>query len=366
MSTTKNPAVALDYSGGASVRGSVMAIDFDLASRGASVQWVSQYPHEEELLFPPCTGLSCVDVHEGGAKRCLLVRAQLSTARLDTAEVATPQHVPGTAEAQRRLADLLGASPAAERETWDLSYKALNALEHVERLALLVGRAAATAAPRLRALKLTRCQLQPAGVERLVGGLVHNGALTSLDLRNNALGPQGAASLASSLPRMRLRRLNLAATALCGVVVYPDGPDFSSHDTSGLAGLCAALADSGVEELDLSRNHLEGGHNACLLGGLAAVLQLCGSAKLSELALERNGLNDESVGLLAAALSTFGGLTSLSLAANDATAAGVEALGDALPRCAALRTLDLEGNEFSARLSAATGSCTIRQSPAVA
>ena len=47
MSTTKNPKVALDYSGGVAAKGSVFAIDFDMSSRGADVKWVSQYPHEE-------------------------------------------------------------------------------------------------------------------------------------------------------------------------------------------------------------------------------------------------------------------------------------------------------------------------------
>ena len=47
MSTTKNPAVALDYSGGVAAKGSIFCIDFDMSSRGAAVQWLSQYPHEE-------------------------------------------------------------------------------------------------------------------------------------------------------------------------------------------------------------------------------------------------------------------------------------------------------------------------------
>ena len=52
MSTTKSAAVALDYSGGSAIQGSIMVIDFDMNSRGAAIQWLSQYPHEEELLFP--------------------------------------------------------------------------------------------------------------------------------------------------------------------------------------------------------------------------------------------------------------------------------------------------------------------------
>ena len=53
MSTTENPAVALDYSGGKDVKGTIFAMDFDQASRGAAIQWLSQYPHEEECAALP-------------------------------------------------------------------------------------------------------------------------------------------------------------------------------------------------------------------------------------------------------------------------------------------------------------------------
>ena len=67
MSTTKSPEVAFDYSGGATTVGSIMTIDFDMNSRGASLQWASQYPHEEELCAVaslPCTAVAdtCADV----------------------------------------------------------------------------------------------------------------------------------------------------------------------------------------------------------------------------------------------------------------------------------------------------------------
>ena len=42
MSTTKSPAVALDYAGGGAAKGSIFAIDFDMSSRGAAVQCLSQ------------------------------------------------------------------------------------------------------------------------------------------------------------------------------------------------------------------------------------------------------------------------------------------------------------------------------------
>ena len=61
MSTTKNPKVALDYSGGVAAKGSVFAIDFDMSSRGADVKWVSQYPHEEVSVAFVSTSLDTAD-----------------------------------------------------------------------------------------------------------------------------------------------------------------------------------------------------------------------------------------------------------------------------------------------------------------
>lgn len=43
------------------------------------VAWVSQYPAEQELLFPPGTSLTVFDEQRIGAKRCMSVRAGVST-----------------------------------------------------------------------------------------------------------------------------------------------------------------------------------------------------------------------------------------------------------------------------------------------
>ena len=47
-----------------------------MASRGASIAWCSQYEHEEEIIFAPCTGLEVQSTRvEGGV---LVVTASLS------------------------------------------------------------------------------------------------------------------------------------------------------------------------------------------------------------------------------------------------------------------------------------------------
>ena len=84
MSTSLDPETALQYSSSKESRsGAIFQIEFDIASRGADVQWLSQYPAERELLYPPCTSLTCTDMVEIGEKKILQVTATVSTRRPD-------------------------------------------------------------------------------------------------------------------------------------------------------------------------------------------------------------------------------------------------------------------------------------------
>lgn len=50
MSATTDRDVALHYSGEGS--GIVLEIDQGMTDRGADLSWLSQYPHEREVLLP--------------------------------------------------------------------------------------------------------------------------------------------------------------------------------------------------------------------------------------------------------------------------------------------------------------------------
>ena len=50
MSTTTNREVALGYASGGTV-GIVFEIAQGMVDRGADISWLSQYPHEAEILF---------------------------------------------------------------------------------------------------------------------------------------------------------------------------------------------------------------------------------------------------------------------------------------------------------------------------
>uniref|UniRef100_A0A7S2D976 Uncharacterized protein n=1 Tax=Haptolina brevifila TaxID=156173 RepID=A0A7S2D976_9EUKA len=56
-STTREKEVALQYAANEGGAGFVFEIAQGMVDRGADMQWLSQYPHEREILFAPLTGI---------------------------------------------------------------------------------------------------------------------------------------------------------------------------------------------------------------------------------------------------------------------------------------------------------------------
>jgi hypothetical protein len=81
MSTTCDPQIALDFSGGPDKKGSIFEIKFTAASRGVDVQLISLWPPEKELLYAPLTYLTCQDTKTVGEKKLIKLDATMSTAR---------------------------------------------------------------------------------------------------------------------------------------------------------------------------------------------------------------------------------------------------------------------------------------------
>ena len=70
MSTTKKREVALPYANLDKVQPMVFQIQMGMVDRGADLSWMSQYPHEKEVLFPPLTR---IDVQNLSVKDDVLV-----------------------------------------------------------------------------------------------------------------------------------------------------------------------------------------------------------------------------------------------------------------------------------------------------
>eukprot|EP00966_Prymnesium_polylepis_P293171 6771400-Prymnesium_polylepis.1 len=74
MSTTLDRDVALQYAAGCA--GFVFEIQQGMVDRGSDISWLSQYPHEKEILFAPLTGLEVQSTRVEGS--VLVVSVALS------------------------------------------------------------------------------------------------------------------------------------------------------------------------------------------------------------------------------------------------------------------------------------------------
>ena len=73
-STTTERAQAVHYAAGKA--STVLELQMGMIDRGADISWLSQYPHEREVLLPPLTGVEAFGTEvEGGT---LVVHARLS------------------------------------------------------------------------------------------------------------------------------------------------------------------------------------------------------------------------------------------------------------------------------------------------
>ena len=78
-STTTDKAQALHYAGASSATehaSTVFEMQMGMVDRGADLTWLSQYPHEREVLLPPLTGLEALETRV--ASGMLVIEARLS------------------------------------------------------------------------------------------------------------------------------------------------------------------------------------------------------------------------------------------------------------------------------------------------
>jgi hypothetical protein len=78
LSTTTNLEVAKQYAGGSRGAGTLYKMQTGMIDKGADIGWISQYPLERELCFPPLTGLQVVGTSVEGSVLVLLLRLNLN------------------------------------------------------------------------------------------------------------------------------------------------------------------------------------------------------------------------------------------------------------------------------------------------
>ena len=78
MSTTSDKKVAMEYAAGSGKQGIVFEIQMGMLDRGADLSWISQYPHEREILFAPLTGCEAASTRVEGSVLVVDVRLNVN------------------------------------------------------------------------------------------------------------------------------------------------------------------------------------------------------------------------------------------------------------------------------------------------
>ena len=87
LSTTTDAAVATEYAASGGKAGIVFEISMGMIDRGASLSWLSQYPHEEEILFAPLTGVELRSARVNGSVLMVEVRTSVNLTNRTIEEV---------------------------------------------------------------------------------------------------------------------------------------------------------------------------------------------------------------------------------------------------------------------------------------
>jgi hypothetical protein len=153
-STTEDFEVAVKYSGGKENKGTILELEFGIDSRGADIQFLSQYPEEKEWLWPPCTSLTCSkdSIRNDGAKTIVNVRAAVTQKGPDVSRIVKCIDRPTSFQQQQQwpipkdilnLTSAIGDSIADATRTAKLLEKlrnlARNNAENKERIAAAGG-----------------------------------------------------------------------------------------------------------------------------------------------------------------------------------------------------------------------------------
>jgi hypothetical protein len=92
MSTTLDRSVAMGYAAGSKATGIVLELPQGMVNRGASVGWLSQYPHEEEILFGPLSGIEVQGTRVQGSVVIIEAGISINLGALTLEQVINKRH----------------------------------------------------------------------------------------------------------------------------------------------------------------------------------------------------------------------------------------------------------------------------------
>ena len=87
MSTSTNRGVAMEYASMGKKNNIMFQIQMGMIDRGASCKAFSQFPGEDEILFPPLTSLEVIDTWFEGNVEVVEIRINANTANLTIDQV---------------------------------------------------------------------------------------------------------------------------------------------------------------------------------------------------------------------------------------------------------------------------------------
>ena len=91
MSTTHDRNVAMQYASGEEGKPAkpalVLEMQMGMIDRGADISWLSQYPHEAEILFNPLTGLEVQSTRVDGAVMVVVVKPSVNLTSMTLEQV---------------------------------------------------------------------------------------------------------------------------------------------------------------------------------------------------------------------------------------------------------------------------------------
>ncbi|CAK0825739.1 unnamed protein product, partial [Prorocentrum cordatum] len=93
MSTTTDRTVAMQYASDPTKgAGTVLEIQTGMIDKGAELSWISQYPHEKELCFPPLTSMQVLGTSVEGTVLVVSLRLNLNLTSSTIEEVIGKRH----------------------------------------------------------------------------------------------------------------------------------------------------------------------------------------------------------------------------------------------------------------------------------
>uniref|UniRef100_A0A7S2GI45 NAD(P)(+)--arginine ADP-ribosyltransferase n=1 Tax=Haptolina brevifila TaxID=156173 RepID=A0A7S2GI45_9EUKA len=283
-STTTERAQAVHYAQGTA--STIFEMQMGMVDRGADLTWLSQYPHEKEVLFPPLTGLEALATEVDGSSLLVLTRLSLNMASLTLEQVISRRRktlmdmTDGMkGEIETKLNQLKSSSDApvrilAKAVEWGHLSQSPDWFNNDDNFALAVQQALGVKEGVIKSAKklpldVTHCSLQGWEMQNdgrrllFAGWLRCKPAMSSIDFRDAKLTKEEAFAIAASISECpKLETLNVLRNESMGIEGANHLSKTLQDNNTTLKSLCGIMPKSNT--LEVPRKQLSK-VDACLI-----------------------------------------------------------------------------------------------------